>query len=413
MGAVRPLSVALLVDGMLDEGGAQGQCLAIALELVARGHRVALASRWPLDARTERVRRLRAGGVALLTPKWQSRPLDRAWPGEYNVVRAAAAVRVAWQARAFPSADLLARHPSSLGARERAVNAIVVRRLAGWLRQAAPATAVLHVVARHSGAIVRDLRRLERPIVFTELGQVEHYESGPPTRFGADAYTADSLLGCEVLARLERRRVEHIPGTGGFPEPTTPAPERATRIASVSRLSPEKRIDLAVRAVAIVDGVTFDVYGSGPEEDGLRSLVAQLGLEREVRLHGPANRDGVRRALDATHAFVLTSRTEGTPTAIVEAMSRGRAVVATGVGGVTDVVRHEGEGLLVGDSPAEVAHALVRLRDEPGLAARLGAAARRRWERELAPAVVVDRYEDVYRATLENSASGGRSRPAA
>lgn len=378
-----PLAAALLLDGMLDEGGAQAQAVAIAEELAARGHDVAFVSRWPIDARVARVRALRAAGVHVITPKWQGRPLERVRPCEYNLRRAVWAMRSGRQTA------------EALAAREQAVNSIVARRLTRWLA-ARGLPAVLHVLARHSGAIIPAVRRLGLPIVFTEFGQVGHYEHRP-TRFDADAYTADSSTACEVLRSIEGRDVAYVPSTGGFPEPTAPVPVRARRFVTISRLSPEKRLDVAARGAALA-GVELDVFGSGPESGRLEEFVAELGPS--VRLRGPVDRDGVRRALDEADGFVLASETEGLPTALVEAMSRGRAIVATDVGGIGEVARDGREALFFDGSPGDLARRLTRLAGDDGLAARLGAAARARWEEELAPRVVVDRYELVYRAVL-------------
>lgn len=107
------------------------------------------------------------------------------------------------------------------------------------------------------------------------------------------------------------------------------------------------------------------------------------------------------RLLRSASIFVLASTSEGLPMALLEAMSRGLAIVATEVGGVPDVVGDGVEALLVppGD-PAALAAALSRLAADPELAERLGTAARER-AAAMGPAQVADRLDAVYRRLIE------------
>jgi glycosyltransferase involved in cell wall biosynthesis len=87
--------------------------------------------------------------------------------------------------------------------------------------------------------------------------------------------------------------------------------------------------------------------------------------------------DQIRGMLDDATALVLPSRSEGLGRIVVEALCRGRPVVATRVGGITDLVRDGENGLLVEPrSPAALADALVHVLVDGELAARLAAAAR-------------------------------------
>jgi glycosyltransferase involved in cell wall biosynthesis len=94
--------------------------------------------------------------------------------------------------------------------------------------------------------------------------------------------------------------------------------------------------------------------------------------------------------------FVLSTHWEGMPLALVEAMAAGCACVASDVDGVQGVIEHEVTGLLVPESDAPaLADALARLLTEPGLAERLGAAARQRALAEHGQALMLARYEAV------------------
>jgi glycosyltransferase involved in cell wall biosynthesis len=87
--------------------------------------------------------------------------------------------------------------------------------------------------------------------------------------------------------------------------------------------------------------------------------------------------DDVRSRLAASDLFVLPSRSEAFPNAVLEAMAAGLPIVASGVGGIVELIENDRTGLLVPpDDPAALADRICRLMRVPGLASRLGGAAR-------------------------------------
>ncbi|MGW2548443.1 glycosyltransferase, partial [Kitasatospora sp. NPDC001574] len=117
-----------------------------------------------------------------------------------------------------------------------------------------------------------------------------------------------------------------------------------------------------------------------PLEARLRALAAELGLTDAVLFTG--SRADVPELLPAFDAFTLSSRQEGLPVALMEAMTSGLPAVVTRVGGMPEVLDDGDQGFLVppGD-PSALADALARLADGPELRTRLGAAARERSKR--------------------------------
>ena len=109
-------------------------------------------------------------------------------------------------------------------------------------------------------------------------------------------------------------------------------------------LSPEKRVDLAIKAVAAMDGVTLAVVGAGPEHDALAALSGGLPGGR-VRLLAATDRP--EQALAAADVLVLPSDTEGHPAVAIQAGLTGLPVVATRVGGVADIVLDGVTGVLI------------------------------------------------------------------
>jgi glycosyltransferase involved in cell wall biosynthesis len=397
------LGIAIVVDFLPDEGGTGEMARLLALELSRRGHHVVLASRWPVDRRGTRAKEIRRAGVDIVTPKWLGRPIDdRLWPNTYNVRRLKTALRLAWQRRTVPTRARL-NNPVGHADRERAVHDIVVQRLArSRVLQSAPQPPVIHVICRTTAPVIEPLRSLGWPIVYTETGRLASLGFDPATvgSLDVDAYVADSAPAARELAGIENRDVEIVHSLGGFAEPIPTGPTSSRRLVTIGRLVPGKRLDIAVRAVERLEGFSLDVHGSGDEQPVLQELADRLGVSERVRFCGFADREGVREALDGGDVFVLCSESEGTPTAVIEAMSRGRPIVTTRVGGVPELVDDGCEALFFDGSVDGLVAAVTRLRDDPALAGRLGVAARARWERDLQPGGLVDRYEQIYRAVL-------------
>jgi len=152
------------------------------------------------------------------------------------------------------------------------------------------------------------------------------------------------------------------------------------RIGFVGRLVVQKSPETLLRAAQILSkdptcSVRFGIVGDGPLLPKLVELSRDLGIADRLDWLGPADGAAAMRTFDV---LALTSRYEGFPYVILEAMSQGLPVVATRVGGTADTV-HEGEnGFLaaIGDVE-EVARALSTLAHDAALRRRMGAASQR------------------------------------
>jgi glycosyltransferase involved in cell wall biosynthesis len=151
------------------------------------------------------------------------------------------------------------------------------------------------------------------------------------------------------------------------------------RVLAVGRLAEPKDALTLVRALAAVPGHAFSalLVGDGPDRPAVEAEVRRLGLQHAVTVAG--TRDDVPELLARADVFALSSRSEGAPVSILEAMAAGLPVVASSVGGVPELVADGETGLLVppGD-PAAMAAALGRLLEDVDLRRRLGAAGRDR-----------------------------------
>jgi glycosyltransferase involved in cell wall biosynthesis len=180
-------------------------------------------------------------------------------------------------------------------------------------------------------------------------------------------------------------------------EPTTRNGDRLV-VGSVGRLDRQKGLDVLLRALVDVPEARLVLVGDGDERGSLESLTAELGLSERVRFAGWS--DDPRRALASFDVFVLPSRFEGFPLAIVEAMLARLPVVATDVGSVREAVVDGDTGLLVPpEDPEALAMALRALLNDAERRAVFGARGR---ERALvfSPAAMARAYERVYQEIL-------------
>lgn len=172
-------------------------------------------------------------------------------------------------------------------------------------------------------------------------------------------------------------------------------------LVAVGRLNAQKAFDVLLTALAqLPEEVTLRIVGSGEEDTALAAQTARLGLERRVVFTGWST--DVRTELARADVFVLPSRSEGFPLAIVEAMFAGLPVVATGVGSVPEAVADGETGLLVPkDDPDSLAAALRKLVEDADLRARMG-----RCGREAAAPFTAERMAAEYVALWRQLAEG-------
>jgi glycosyltransferase involved in cell wall biosynthesis len=189
----------------------------------------------------------------------------------------------------------------------------------------------------------------------------------------------------DLRARAGRvaRRVELIPNgvdTAHFaPGGRRRAAGEPFRVLYVGRLSAEKNVAAAVEATAAVDGATLAVAGAGPLEASLREQARARGIVQRLEFLGVVDQRVLPAEYARADAFVLPSFTEGHPKALIEAMACGLPCVASDCAGNRSLIQDGVTGLLFeARRPQGLAAHLERLVRDPGLAARLGAAARER-----------------------------------
>jgi glycosyltransferase involved in cell wall biosynthesis len=304
-----------------------------------------------------------------------------------------------WRDHAFPR-----RSPRARLAQERHNHAVLERALAEgapqlvtWWGMGGMSLSLVTAVARAglpSLAFVHDDWLSYGPVVDQwtrmfarrrRLGRLAESRTGIPARFEPE-HVARWLFVSEFTRRraLETGlalRDTGVAHSGIAPDYLGPAPERdwEWRLLYVGRIDERKGADVAVAALAdLPAAATLTIVGDG-DEDHLRALhehVAASGLTARVRLDPGRRREELRAVYDAHDALLFPVRWDE-PWGLVplEAMARGRPVVATGTGGSAEYLRDGENALLVPrDDPGALAAAVRRLAEDPALRGRLRAA---------------------------------------
>ncbi|MER5555814.1 glycosyltransferase [Streptomyces sp. NPDC002793] len=181
--------------------------------------------------------------------------------------------------------------------------------------------------------------------------------------------------------------------------PEVPSPRREKSVASIGRLTDQKGIDMLLDVWALVapqrPDWRLDVYGTGEDEADLRARCTALGLDPSVEWRGRT--DDVPGALAGSSVFVQSSRGEGFPLALLEAMASGVPCAAFDCApGVREIVRDGEDGLLApaGDIGA-LADRLLRLTGNPRMRDAMGDRARTNVQR-FSEAEIMVRWEELF-----------------
>ena len=191
-----------------------------------------------------------------------------------------------------------------------------------------------------------------------------------------------------------------------MPPVAPPTDGRPCRVGMVGNLRPIKGPDVFVEAAAILGSArpntVFRIAGSGVEDEkkSVSRLIEKSSLQDRCHLLGSV--DDIPSFLGSLDVAVVPSRSEGLSNALLEYMAAGRPIVATTVGGNVELIEDGIHGLLVPpNDPQAVADAIDRLLRDPGLAARLGAAARDRATQEYSMEAMTAKHEAFYMGLVD------------
>jgi colanic acid/amylovoran biosynthesis glycosyltransferase len=213
------------------------------------------------------------------------------------------------------------------------------------------------------------------------------------------------LVPYEMWDRLE------VAPLGIDPSVYEPAPFRESpgtyEITCVGRLTPYKAQHVLLESVhrLIVEGrnIRLRFVGDGPDRASLEARIRKLDLTEQVIVEGWKNQMEVRELYRRADIFALASFAEGVPVVLMEAMAMQLPCVATRITGIPELIRDGIDGLLVTPSDSsELAGAIARLIDDPGLRRRLAAAGRARVEQKYHLATNVARLAEIFRCRLSS-----------
>lgn len=198
-----------------------------------------------------------------------------------------------------------------------------------------------------------------------------------------------------IAKGLGARSTKVIPDALDLPkyiETSTPKNDR--EVITVARLVPVKGLSYLIRAMTHIKDGTLVVIGDGPEKTKLESLSENLGLSDRVSFTGwISNRSRLSQYLKRATVFVLSSLSEGTPQAIIEAMSYGLPIVATNVGGIPEIVVDGVNGFLVPPRNEQaLAEAIEKALSDTNLQRRASSKNREVAKRFLLPTVAQSTY---------------------
>ncbi len=225
----------------------------------------------------------------------------------------------------------------------------------------------------------------------------------------ADYWVGISKGICRHLIEggMPEERVVHIPNfadetpVAPLPRDSFDTPADVPLLLAAGRLHVNKGFDTLLQALVAVPEAHLWLAGSGPEEQALKTLCSELGLDRRVRFLGWRN--DVTALMRSVDAFVCPSRHEGLGSIVMESFAHHCPIIATRSQGPGEVIEHEYSGLLTDiDDVGQLAEAISATLDDGGLRQRLVDNAAGVYASTYSRQVIVDAYLDFYRRIAES-----------
>jgi hypothetical protein len=179
---------------------------------------------------------------------------------------------------------------------------------------------------------------------------------------------------------------------------------------TVAKLYPRKGIDILLESISKlgpkIHDVCFAIAGDGPEEHALQQRARELGIEQRVVFLGDIENKDIPALMKTCEFFVLPSRSEPFGIVFLEAMTFGKAIVATNVGGIPEFVVDGFNGLLVPSEDSDALAEKIELCIEnQAVRERLGRNGRSVVETQYDYAALILRYERLYETILSKGSS--------
>lgn len=378
--------------------GADETLVTYAIELHSAGYDVTVLLLYPFSPTDGYYVRLRDTGVRVVSI------VDRAWIFALLRVARAVAMHIVF---VFVLHSRFPGHVRRLWqALLRILSKIYYRRCRAYLER--HDFDLLHLLTPDAGTavMIRAAHAAGLPTLYQELGTRDHVAdlAGSYQRLArvspmcTEITALSPKLAREWGARLPNdKAISVLPLIVTAPRqwqiPRRPIPHDvifgfAARVEAAK--GPAILLEAFASLTAQLDRPYLRIAGVGPQSYSLRALSRSLGIDDKCDFVGSYDTAEGRAAFMQTlDVFVLPSFAEGTPNSIIEAMASGVPVIATTVGGIPDIVTPETGILVAPGDAASLAAAMTRLAEDAALRARMGEAARRRYQLLFSPQAVM------------------------
>jgi glycosyltransferase involved in cell wall biosynthesis len=424
------MRIYMVMSVLAPLGGIEAALLPLAKEIKSQGHEILVYAIWPPPLPNQNVEALEQFDIPIITSSgrlatfakwgaarrprlidWLSIPVipllflvagldslvrQRAWRRSFQGVLGA------WRGWLFRKLDFESLYYLRLS-REFRVKAPDVVHVHGWGCGEDPPGAV------------EWLHRQNLSVVYTEHNSPDPALHSPienaPMNF-AQVLIAVSRAGAAGLRAVgqARRPIVVIPYSLEGIQSLPLQPGRGFTIACIARLAIQKGhsylIDAMAQVVQVIPGATLLLAGDGPLRSEIESQIRQLGLSEAVKFTGTVTRADLTKLYAQIDVIVLPSLWEGLPVSLMEAMSAGKPIVATNVGGNPELVVHGLNGLIVPERDSKaLAQALILLGKDANLRAQMAQASREQFKQgEYDPSSVANKTVAAYRTSQEEFA---------
>jgi colanic acid/amylovoran biosynthesis glycosyltransferase len=297
-----------------------------------------------------------------------------------------------------------------------------VRQCLLWLREAMPQVYVPNCMlpayfaaaeARRCGARTIGVLHADDPFYW---GVVDEFVLGDKKWRLDEVVVVSRFLHEALRSRGATMPVHEIPCGVAVHQEKVTAPTKTFRIVYAGRLvEKQKRISDLTRAFCLVarehPELEAWIVGAGPDESSVRNIIQTEGMENRVILKGRVEPEAIHDVLKECHAFVLLSDFEGTPVALMEAMSLGLVPICLETSsGVGELISHMKNGILVQNREDSFSTAISSLIENRVRWSALSAAAQQTIKERYSEDICMEKWKTVLLAHPSKISPDSRSR---
>jgi len=370
-------------------GGMQKQCMDLCDGFTKNGHSVTILTTAHQDGTTEgNIGSIKIYYLSPSRPERYSRSWNRACKLKISEIHSSAPI------------DII--HSQSLGARG----------VLGWAnKQKIPVVSTWHgtsltEISTFFSSARKSPRYWHWLLLMPVMLMRQYLTMDLPIRRASAAITLVSPTLEKDMRLFAKNKVSVIANGIDIPEnPPLRTNRDALHLLCLGRIEKEKGMHHAVKAMVEFkdQNITLDIVGSGPYLDEVKALIGKLELEESVLCHGRVEDDELSKLFALADVYLMpTTRQEGLPLTILEAMANGLPVIASDIGGISQVIEDGGDGLLVkpGDV-SELISAIRILKDNEDMRIQLSNAARKTIEDKYSKERMVDETLAVFSSVMQ------------